>query len=766
MAAGTVVSGWSVRPVSASTTNPPRLPVMVRTAGRGVARVVRVQRRAVGKRKWTTIVTARTDAAGAFTAVLAARAGRWQFRLSIPAGAGGASAKTGPKTVTLTRLMVSAAERYACALRVGGRVRCWGLNEDRQLGDGTATDRVRPVTVKGVSGATQIAVGDHHACALLLTGHVRCWGDNSYKQLGDGTRKARVAPVTVRGVTRARAIAAFQAHTCAVVARGRVMCWGAYQTGGEDREADEFPASKPTRVPGLTRVTALAAGSGFDCALRATGRVKCWGDNDDGQLGDGTLEDRARPVTVRNVRSATAVTAGLSHACALVSRGRIACWGSNAFHEAGDPSRRPRLKTPRIVPGLSGQTAIAVGDRFTCSAGGAGPSRCWGANQSGQLGNGKGGTNAQSATPGPVARLGSAIGLTAGSDSACAQRANHQVWCWGNNDTGQLGDGTRTSGSASPVAVAGLRQSTAIVAGPSYTCAGGPAGTVRCWGEQDPYPGSIDRPTPQLVAKLTGATTVAAGWPQTCALMADGTLRCWEAGTNGPPVTVAGLIGVAAVEAGHNTMCSILAAAGTVSCWGADWPAGRTTIAGISSATFLSAREGGACAVGAGGAVACWTPWQRTPVPLPGLPAATAVARGGAHSCALTAGGAVWCWGVNNQGQLGDGTVRNRSTPAPVPGISTAIALRAGPAHTCALLSNAAVRCWGYNEDGQLGDGTSTNRSRPVTVPGLRGATGIAVGDNHSCAALASGSARCWGSNSAGQLGMDPGWAPRPVAGL
>ncbi len=345
---------------------------------------------------------------------------------------------------------IAAGAFHNCALATNGSVRCWGDNSSGELGVGTTEKRVSPVPVSGLGNGMQaLAAKGASTCALTAGGAVRCWGDNSHGQLGDGTTSRRLTPVTVSGLGNGvQAIAAGNSHTCALTTTGAVLCWGDNSHG---QLGDGTTTQRLTPVPatGLgSGIHEIAAGGDHACALSTAGAVSCWGDNIAGQLGDGTTTQRHTPVPVPGVGSGVQeITLGYYHTCALSTAGAVSCWGYDGVGALGDGStgdaNHNRL-TPVPVVGLSsGVHEIAAGYEHTCAVTTAGAMQCWGWNISGQLGDG---TSTQRLTPVPVVGLGSGVQAIAGGVyHTCALITPNAVYCWGANGLMQLGDGTTTN---------------------------------------------------------------------------------------------------------------------------------------------------------------------------------------------------------------------------------------------------------------------------------------------------------------------------------
>lgn len=302
--------------------------------------------------------------------------------------------------------------------------------------------------------------------------------------------------------------------------------------------------------------------------------------------------------------------------------------------------------------------------------------------------------------PSPTAEPASAqlVALEAGDTHACAIRTDRTIACWGVNGFGELGNGTTAERWVPPVTVSGIDDAVAVSAGNRFTCAVRAGGSVWCWGEggagQLGNGEQNDSATPVQVVGISDAIDVTTGGAFACALRDGFNVSCWG-------LNQLGQLGNGTIthNTGNPTPVAVL----------------------ISDATSISAG------------------WN--------------------HTCARRLDFTVWCWGGNGDGatgygQLGDGTLENRSSPVQVAGLSNVSGIAAGGWSTCAALLDRTVWCWGYNERGGLGNGTTTNSSVPVQVIGLDDVDLVAVGGWHACGLRSNGRIACWGANSDGGTGF------------
>jgi len=345
----------------------------------------------------------------------------------------------------------------ACFPTTTGGLKCWGGNEEGQIGDGSLITRLSPVSVAGLSsGVAHWSVGDRHACAAKTDQSLWCWGWNADGQLGDGTYSRRTSPVRVQGIAYGIVqVAAGAHHTCALTSRGGVLCWGG-NWFGQLGDGSTVSRTTPAPVSGLGQgVVSISSGWWFTCALTSAGSVFCWGDNIYGQLGNGGVTSSLVPGQVLGLGSGvTGIYSGGWHQCAVWRSASVAgnayCWGWNGSGELGDGSTNHR-SDPRLA--LSNVAAMAAGDHHTCALLTGGGVACWGRNDRGQVGDN---SWADRLTAYWVTGLQSGVQAISGRGGQTTVRmTNGTHRGWGQNDSGQVGDGTQIDRGA-PVSIFGL----------------------------------------------------------------------------------------------------------------------------------------------------------------------------------------------------------------------------------------------------------------------------------------------------------------------
>jgi hypothetical protein len=319
---------------------------------------------------------------------------------------------------------IALGQSHACARLDGGRVRCWGKSSDGELGDGTSEDRPTTSAADTLAHVAQIAAGAHHSCARLEDETVRCWGQNERGQLGrsepakpakarpatppqeESRGPLRATPVEVPALTTSELVLGY-AQACAKQ-RGGFVCWGAPRADesstapsiargttsiaaaakpqGSAKPGAQKPTSKPKRkndavpaaVKGLEDIVEVALGEAHSCARTKDGHVACWGANDEGELGDGTLLDHATPSRVDGLENVVEIAVGARHGCARITDGSVRCWGRGAEGQLGSATSEVR-STPALVDGVTNATSLRAGGTQTCALTRAGQVLCWGA---------------------------------------------------------------------------------------------------------------------------------------------------------------------------------------------------------------------------------------------------------------------------------------------------------------------------------------------------------------------------------------------------
>jgi alpha-tubulin suppressor-like RCC1 family protein len=624
------------------------------------------------------------------------------------------------------------------------------------------------------SHAALLDVGISHACAVVDQG-VRCWGENAQGTLGNPKYLMSALAIDVLGLEPGTgkgvsAVATGPHATCAVT-NGGLICWGDNYAGQLGTGGQAGNVEVPTLVIGLEPgaghdVTAVAVGNFHSCAV-ASGGVLCWGQNDQGQLGDGTTASRTTAKAVAGLEPGTgkgvlAIAVGVNHSCAAGIFG-VKCWGRN-IHPTFGPSNQSAL--PLLIPNLLGPISVMdAADDTTCVVSG-GQLQCWG---DGPLGNGQAAGSDTPVTigslPGPIKSI--SLGKRAQATRHSCAIAFATAYCWGGGTYGQLGGGN-SNDQLTPQAVAGFTAATGaafeIAAGDLQTCGIHSTGGLRCWGSVGfglLGNGASARElsaTPVASPATSGVTQLATSGDgldgHSCAVIAS-KAWCWGSNTHGElgDGSVAGALApiqatvpgnVTSVSVGYYHSCAVTS--GQVWCWGSN-EAGQL---GRDPANL---------------------PLSLSPIQVPGIDQAVAVYGGGFgvnHTCARTATNALYCWGANDLGQTGaahpDGSADTDTFWQPKQVFAdsvTAVALGAG--HTCAIVAGG-VACWGDDQFGELGNGAGGSGPLPALVEGMgpgAGVTSIGAGLGQTCA-VRQGGVQCWGVDSESVLGSAPSFSEIP----
>ncbi len=708
------------------------------------------------------------------------------------------------------------------------RVSCWG-DSPREALDEDLTARPE---VQLTGDYVDVAASDYLACARRADAPAVCFGDateiadayrllreeddDDYEEDDDGESEEEAALAIAQSVfATSTDLAMGSAGACLVRSSPTASA-----PNGTDVACvgDGFPPRALEGVRGTEGVVELCVGAAFACGRRSDGHVLCWGENTEGQLGDGIEGERADSATeVRALDDVLHVACGDAHACALRSDASVWCWGENDAGQLGQPLDVEIAREPRRVEGLTDARALALGPGASCATFDSGPPRCWGDNDTGQLGDG---STHSSATPIAATAVGEVRELALGGAHGCAVRgdeASREIVCWGLGADGALGPRARRRSYEPVEPFAGLAGITRVIAGTGSICVrvGDEAsGEVRCVGSlgADPLGGVEARRRARVVpradveaavstmAPLLGAapSRLAITTHSRCTLTA-GHLACVPStSAESAPVTLEDVIDVRSTSA---RICA-LHRDGALSC---ATDASSTTLLSFVPATHLpparalTVTYGGACVVTReGGNIVCEGPIQSRqprlePYPLlpedqdagppaPAVPGAIRTYRyrevsdvvqlssaggglvarftdgrvvrldptqppaqlldradtildGSGFACArriADQGGEVWCWGQTTRGQL----ARDTATPTTVlvPGLAMPLAevvpdappidlathavieLSVTGANACARLSDARVLCWGDDREGQLGRAPAELRLRPVVV--------------------------------------------------
>jgi alpha-tubulin suppressor-like RCC1 family protein len=598
-------------------------------------------------------------------------------------------------TVSVERL-VAVGDMHGCKVSSDQQLFCWGSRAHGALGDGKTTGNAAIQAVANFKAAA-VSVGTSTTCAITPQGVLHCWGDNSWLAVSPSAIDVDtiLQPSPVPQLPLVADVSCTESLCCAITQDRDLMCWG-YNDEGNLGAGHKGEVSAPVPVVGLKDVQQVAAESGHSCAIANGGQAWCWGEGHWGQLGDGTKPE-ASPTAVQvqtltNVRS-IATTDGNS--CAVNGDGAVYCWGDGYFSDSSMESAKPvRIK------GIEDVAQVVMGSLHVCVRTEAGKVSCWGDNFAGQLGRP---AKLGYAPRQEVKGLPSIVALTTGTNTTCALSADDRTFCWGANTTGQTG--TTKEALFSPVQIASSGTGGTVTPGGMHTC-WLEGGMARCMGGNLYNEVSSDANALHLkpvdVALPTSVTRLSSALGQSCALDNSGHVLCW------------------------GTIDAIPTVASSPPTFGVDPPTAiSVALSGIhkDSAYFPSR-------------------WWDT------------LASG--HMCLLDSQAQAWCRGINEDGQVGEGTAGDTQDEWTKVALTTkTLQVTVGRSHSCARTADGQVHCWGNNMFGQVDPSQTTkSTSNPLKVAKLGGIKHLCSGTTHNCAIANNNNTNsvvCWGTMSAEQ---------------
>jgi alpha-tubulin suppressor-like RCC1 family protein len=712
---------------------------------------------------------------------------------------------TGPDVLVPTKVnlpttarKISVGSYHTCAILTDGRLACWGQNDAGQLGTGASGASTGvPQIVNSVGsfpgGLTEVSAGHRFTCIGDRYAYIWCVGANDYGQLGD----VQTVPSSTPKVTWVKtdlvpssgsgyySLSAGIFHACAIYrGNGDTYCWGLNSSGETGNGNTTSPVTAPAVVnfPAGVRARTIHAGYYHSCAATTDNKSYCWGANSASQLGNGLATGTYSSPQPSGVNFVSKVTTNYEHTCALNNEGEVLCWGSNTDGALGNTvAGNSNVAVFANFGGSYDNRAIALATGFnsSCVVTLKGRVRCWGLNTGGQHGVG----NATAVAQGVIQQAVGPFGVTgakqtdAGRLHSCSVLSNGEVWCWGQNNRGQLGNGTLVT---SPLPVpAGATTMVRVSVGNEFTCAEGGHGYTFCWGANDfgqlgynaigtgtVYPHGTDSASPACVRTSVGGgcllrlTGITAGGEHACGLHGTSSEPyCWGSGgdyrlgggSSAAPSIVPLYLGQRDGAGTHNWVETLSIDAGE----------GHTClVSGYSDATANRY-----------GWTTCWgrnTDLQSgvvggAPVIMPSTTTSIhgsgkEIGAGYAHSCSRDYYGYVYCWGSDAYGQHGnDAVIGSASSASPRMVTTASLSLSVGGWNACITArDNQVPQCWGYNSLGTLGINNTTDQPGMVNVIDNAvddiGAVGMS-GGYVSCFQTVTGKVLCSGYNGSGALG-------------
>ncbi|MBN1190057.1 MAG: Ig-like domain repeat protein [Dehalococcoidales bacterium] len=658
---------------------------------------------------------------------------------------------------------------HTVQVNIPGYVWDWGDNAKYQLGDGETSDEDVPrlLDPEKIEDITSIAGGLYHSLAVDSDGQVWVWGTNDKGQLGISTSTSRKStPYLLDSISDVEKVAAGSYHSLVLKTDGTVWAWG-YNSDGQLGIDSKSQQTSPVQVLGgeqggefLTNIKDIAAGNAFSMALAKDGSVYTWGEYSSGQLGIGSVStEKTTPVKVDNgeqsgtdyLSGIEAIAAGYDFCLAVVSDGKIYAWGNNKYGALGNGDTSSTEKTPVKVDTITDAAAVAAGQYHSLAVTNTGTVYAWGYNGKGQLGVG---STSNKTTPvavefGKVSR--EIKSLAAGYNHSLALDRDGFVWGWGNNDNGQVGNGSSDDYQDEPVELYELNGTAANIAAGAY------------------HNLATSSSSSSLKISTTSLKNAGVNSAYEVNVNASGGTKpyIWEILPDYDGATVNNILGISHTES--QSYCTLQ---GTFTSTGTFQFIMRVSDSDENADLQLLSLKVTSSGQGEGGYIWDWGEnsdsqignGNTTDVKTPrGLEAdsiqdAVHIAGGLKHTLAVDSEGIVYAWGDNYYGQLGTGSSGDKTEPYELDDedIDNIDQVAAGGYFSLALDNEDYVWAWGDNSRYQLGNADAGSKEiSPVRVDELENIQKIAAGYQFGMALDNEGYVWTWGDNSERQLGTD-----------